>query len=439
MNSFSPPISNSIALRPQPVGIFGGSAAHLLLPQPMDSENEMARACLNELLSGNLQQSFPAEWTFFQLAAQGDLDQALRELNQSASVHDFAGGITLYNRFVLFPSNQLFLELQNQLNGDLRLMLETAAYASGIAEHPPQLDSTTNPVLSGELAAWLLAISATGDLEHQDFQSAREKLGRAVDYAKPTSSLLAAMLTAQSANLAQHGLDLDPAVIKREYQSAIRLAEGTRLPGFLAELWTQVGMLIQQSVSVSREGLLEAIKAYQSAIQSGVDPVMNPRLFAELQNNLGLAYVAMSNSEASNQLRVGIAIQSFRRALEALDPETDGDLWARINMNLASALQYAPSSHPAENLVQAVEIYEQVLNYRTKARDPVAYSLVLLNQANALAHLGMFKPSLEKASEAYKLFQWYDQPEPAATARELVETVNQQLENTKGTPKHGTP
>ncbi len=93
-------------------------------------------------------------------------------------------------------------------------------------------------------------------------------------------------------------------------------------------------------------------------------------------------------------------------------------------MNLANALQYAPSSHPESNLIQAVQIYDQVLTVRTRAREPVAYALVVLNQANALAHLGIFKPALEKAAEAYKLFQWYDQSEQAMAARELVELIN---------------
>ena len=91
--------------------------------------------------------------------------------------------------------------------------------------------------------------------------------------------------------------------------------------------------------------------------------------------------------------------------------EEHPDMWASVSMNLANALQYAPSSHPQENLIQAVEIYEDVLQVRSRAKDPVAYALVLLNQANALAHLGIFKPALEKLAESYKLFHWYDQIE----------------------------
>ncbi len=47
-----------------------------------------------------------------------------------------------------------------------------------------------------------------------------------------------------------------------------------------------------------------------------------------------------------------------------------------------------------------------------------------MNQANALSHLGIFKPALEKLAEAYKLFQCYDQAEQAAAARELIEQIH---------------
>ena len=108
--------------------------------------------------------------------------------------------------------------------------------------------------------------------------------------------------------------------------------------------------------------------------------------------------------------------------------------WASAMMNLANALQYAPSSHPRENLIQAVETYEEILPVRTRARDPVAYALVLFNQANALAHLGIFKPAIEKLAEASKLFSWHDQAEQFAAARALLDSIEERLEAARCQP-----
>lgn len=97
-------------------------------------------------------------------------------------------------------------------------------------------------------------------------------------------------------------------------------------------------------------------------------------------------------------------------------------------MNLASALQYLPSSHPAENLAQAVEAYEQALQVRTEARDPVAHGRVLLNQANALAHLGIFKPAIEKLATAMKLLSWHGHDDEATAARDLLAGIEHRLD-----------
>lgn len=75
--------------------------------------------------------------------------------------------------------------------------------------------------------------------------------------------------------------------------------------------------------------------------------------------------------------------------------------------------------------MQAVDAYEDVLQVRTEARDPVAHARVLLNQANALAHLGIFKPAIEKLAHAYKLFSWHDRFEESLTAKEMLDQVQQ--------------
>ena len=190
-----------------------------------------------------------------------------------------------------------------------------------------------------------------------------------------------------------------------------------------AELWTKLGFALQQAGAGDRAALLKAVAAYQQALQCGVTEDGQPDWFGQIQNNLGLAYLSIPLREASDQLRAGIAVQSFRHALKIYDRETHPDMWATVSMNLANALQYLPSSHQAENLMQAVDIYEAVLEVRTDPRDPVAHALVLLNQANALAHLGIFKPAIEKAAHAYTLFMWYGQLEQAAAAKELHDTL----------------
>lgn len=435
MNSVT--VASMIELRPQPLGIYPPPATNLLLPAIDD-----ANAALPALLEGNLEVPLPAQWEFFAAAAKGQVELALQLLSHETSP------LAHYNRFVLAPTAELYqvaarniavysdacrrrtatttdgpvvaFPAQGAWANELAVLLDVAAYAAGLA---PTIESEFP--LDGELLALALAASAAFDLEQGRSADAAEKIKRAVEAARGSSPVLAATLLAQHADImaTMPGAPWTPVVAA--VREANRLASNCKLPMLRAELSMKLGMVLQNAANGQRGPLLEAANAYQAALQFGVTAATQPEMFAQLQNNLGLVYLSMPAIEASQQLRTGIAVQSFRRALEVYSREEHPDMWASINMNLASALVYAPSSHPQDNLIQAVEIYEDVLTIRCRAKDPVAYALVLLNQANALAHLGIFKPALDKLAEAYKLFHWYEQIEQAEAAQELLEQINQ--------------
>lgn len=420
-------------LQPQPIGIFTGATAHLLLPPLAADCHAEEQAGLEQVLRGDLSASLPAPWQFFVAAAQGDLGHAKQLLAATGNTADpLHCELLRYNQFVLEPSPERFHSTRAAVHcPQISALLTAVGYAYGIVNELPVIES-----LSGELRAWALATIAADKIQQEHYAAARQALAEAIAATRGSSPLLCAIMLSQSAQVAAQS-QLPLGIVQDEIEQAIEFAKTSSLSGLLAELYTQLGMTLQHAAGDNRHAMQAAVRAYQMALQSGITRESSPITFAELQNNLGLAYLGMPHTESSNQLRMGIAIQSFRKALESVSPEQHSDLWSRINMNLANALQYAPSSHPAENLIQAVELYDQVLQVRTRARDPVAYALVILNQANALAHLGIFKPALEKASEAYKLFQWYDQTDEATTARELVENVNSQIERDKETDRDG--
>lgn len=76
--------------------------------------------------------------------------------------------------------------------------------------------------------------------------------------------------------------------------------------------------------------------------------------------------------------------------------EDHPEQWASVQLNLANSLVYTPSRHQADNLVEAVELYEAVLQSRDRDTDPVGRARVLANQGNALAHLGVFDQARAK-------------------------------------------
>lgn len=323
--------------------------------------------------------------------------------------------IAAYNAFLDQPTPLALAELLAADDPLVTPLARAAAFAHGLIDELPE----PGP-LDGELAALVLVTKAAGLLERGGRAEARSLLAQAMELAREPAPAFAATLHLQLADLLAGA---DPVARIDHLKEGLRLSAGLAAPLLRAELWMKLGIALQETGDAHRSRLLEAVNAYQRALQEGITEQAHPAWFGQIQNNLGLAYLSTPTREASDQLRSAIAVQSFRHALKVFDRDRDPDMWATVAMNLANALQYLPSSHPEENLIQAVEGYEQVLEVRTEACDPVAHALALYNQANALAHLGIFKPAIEKAAHAYKLFMWHEQAEQATAAKDLHDTL----------------
>lgn len=400
-------LSSEIQVRPQPCGVFAFPVSLLLLPPSSDT------APLEALLRGDTTVMLRQDWRFYRLALQGRLAEASQAITGQTPIDEF-------NRFVLQPDAPQYERLSRQLAGELRSLLDCAAYSHGLIDQPGDTAS-----LDGELRGAALVSAAAASLEREDTASALRQLDEALTCARNVSPLLAAQILNQLASLE---LSTEPARAISRYQEALRLAETTPLESLRAELWMNLGMAYQEASSGRRALLLEAVKAYQEAIRCGLSVSHQPEMYALAHNNLALAYLSIPARDASDQLRMGIAVQSLREALTVFRRDTHPEMWSSAQLNLANALQYLPSSHPEENLRQAVEIYEELLSVRTAALDPLGYARLLANQANALAHLGIFRPALEKLNEAHKLFHWHGEPEMAASALEQADLINQRIE-----------
>ncbi len=408
--------------RPQPVGILPIPAGLLVLPGPLDSQR--LAQCMDEESPSEL---LPTSWSFYHHARREEWSSALEQLN---SLDD---PIASYNRFVLSPTVDDLHVLRASLDGDLRKLTDIAAYAFGLADEAPCAED-----LDGELLALALMTQAAAEIERGSSSSAIALLEQAVSAGRTVSPLFAVQLLAQLASLYRAQPEPGPSRALACYKGAIALLGETHMPELRCDLWMQLGVMCQESAEGRPDRMTEAIGAYREVLRSGLIPEQHRELFALAHNNLGLLYVSMPMSESGNQLRLAIAVQSFREGLRICDREAHPDLWASIQLNLANALQYMPSSHPEENLVQAVDLYEELITDHKKAFDPIGYGRLLSNQANALAHLGIFSPALEKLQEARKLFEWHNEPELAAGTLELVGQIHEQFGTSRGRVEHGS-
>lgn len=401
-------MSVSITLRTQPIGYFTFPAGLLLLPEIPPAQDFMP--CL---LKGRLPAPWPREWNFFRLALAGQREAALLKLTDSSP-------LATYNRFVLSGDPILLDQLLSESDPELRALALAVAYTLGLRDTPPVPQGVT-----GELLAILHMVSAAHAIEQDQPALALDHLTSGIESCRSLSPLLAAQLLDQRAQLHRDSEATAQAIL--DWQQAIQLAQGSALPGMLSHLHLACGSMLHEAAQGQRGALEQAARHYQQALIEGYTIEDNPELFAWTQQQLALAYLAMPLQAASDQLRMAIAVQSLREALKVYTKETHLELWTTVQLNLANALQYLPSAHPKENLIQAVEIYEELLPFRERAFNPIGYARLLFNQANALAHLGIFQPALEKLNESHKLFHWHGEARLASSALEQTARINEMM------------
>lgn len=384
-------------LRPQPLGVLPLPAGALLLPDVPG-----AAAVAADLVRGIVPVTWPVGLAFVadvlagrQTEVPGDDD------------------IARMNRFVLAPSTEHHAALRATLAPDLSTLLDAIAFTAGVSDTAvSDTDTGTAPGLEGELLAFVLLAVASEHLEHGSAADARDSLLSGVAAAREASPALAAQLLGTLA-----GFEGEDAVARTT--EALALLPTGHQTQVRAELLFGRGVALQ-SIAEGRPGLLkEAVRCYQQALVV-FRRESHPQEFAEAQTNLALCHLATPMAETGDHLRLGIAVQALRDALSVWDRENYPAQWASVTLNLANALQHRPSAYQADNLVESVELYEELLALREATRDPAGRARVLANQGTALAHLGIGEHAREKLLAAQELFTMVGEP---GSARALETTL----------------
>ena len=396
--------------RHQPLGVFPLPLGYMLIPA--DEGTEEARTAM---LRGRLPASWPPSMRAHELAAAGKRDAAITAL-MAASQNRF-DSVALYNRFVLDPDSVNPDNLRPVL-GEFAVLVDVVLFALGRTDTPP-VDETAD----GELAAAVLSAQATQALTEENPAAAVDLLDRAVQAVEGVSAPLTGVLLAGAAAICRDSHIDDAERRLREAIAALDGADGLRVAR--AEIHLCLAALLHEQAQEQPHLITTAIPHYHSALQL-VKNTDAPLLWAAAHAGLAAAYLTMPMVEASGQLRLGVAAQSLRSALTVYTREEHPAEWASVQLNLANSLVYTPSRHHVDNLVEAVQIYEAVLQTRDRSIDPLGRARVLANQGNALAHLGMFDDAKAKLYEARFLFEELDDIDSVRTVRGVLDEIARQ-------------
>jgi hypothetical protein len=212
------------------------------------------------------------------------------------------------------------------------------------------------------------------------------------------------------------------------YRAAVEALRGLdAVESAMAELALGLATAYQEMATGQDGGggqlLLEAVRTYHLALR-GLRKQLQPERYAFAHSNLALCYLSLPMSDARDKLRRGVAVQSLREA-QAIYTRTDHPReWASVTLNLANALQHLPTTHPVENLVEAVGMYEELLQARPVLADPLGHARVLANQGTALAHLGIHDQARPKLQAARQLFAAAGEDAAVATVQAALDDVD---------------
>ncbi len=391
--------------RPQPLGALPWPAGMLLLPDGPGAA-EVAAA----LVVGTLPDQWPEGTEFMRRALDDDVAQAVADLPGDDVV-------SRYNRAVLIGGDDAWAALAAETTGDLRALVDTARYSVGLLDEAPTFEGA-----SSEVAAVVGSARASAALERADYAAGAGELGVAARHADAAGSpILAASLRLTRAELLRERLD-DPTAAAREVDQAMQKLPLTAPSELRAELQVTRALARQQLAGTERGALLAVVADLTEASKVFRENTY-PEMFATINQHLALAYLVMPMSSEGDRIRVGVAVNSLRAALRVFTAQTHPVAWASTQLNLANALQYLPSVHQESNLDEAVQLYEEVLQYRDPDRDPIGYARILANQGNALGHLGVFRDARERLERARDLFAMNGDEASAAGVDETLASL----------------
>jgi tetratricopeptide (TPR) repeat protein len=392
--------------RPQPLGSLPWPAGMLLLPDTAEA-GEISAA----LVVGTVPEIWPDGLEYMALALDDNPEGAAASLPEDTLV-------SRYNRAVLVGGDDAWASLAEETDGELRALVDTARYSVGLLDVPPDLEGT-----AGEVAAVVGSARASSAMERGDFAAAVDELTRAAEAASlGASPILAASLDLTRAELIREHMD-DPAAAARVADLAVQRLPLTTPSELRAELQVTRALARQELAGTDRGALLAVVADLTEATKVFREDTY-PEMFATINQHLALAYLVMPMSSEGDRIRVGVAVNSLRAALRVFTPETHPVAWASTQLNLANALQYLPSVHQESNLDEAVQLYEEVLQYRDPEKDPLGYARILANQGNALGHLGVFGDARERLVAARAIFANFEDGEAVAGVDEVLASLD---------------
>jgi tetratricopeptide (TPR) repeat protein len=185
------------------------------------------------------------------------------------------------------------------------------------------------------------------------------------------------------------------------YQSALQFYTSESSPQDWAEIQNNLGLAYRERIQGEKaENLEQAIASYTGALQVYTRDAF-PQHWATTQNNLGTAYSNRILGDKAQNLEQAIA--SYTAALQVYTRDAFPQHWATTQNNLGIAYSNRILGDKAQNLEQAIASYTAALQVYTRDTFPQHWATTQNNLGAAYSHriLGDKAQNLEQAIASY--------------------------------------
>ncbi len=143
-----------------------------------------------------------------------------------------------------------------------------------------------------------------------------------------------------------------------------------------------------------------AIVLYESLLSASDEATLE---FANIQNNLGLAYNSLPGGD--RQANLEKAINCYQQALQVYTRDAFPSNWAKVQRDLGVVYRNLPGSDQQENLKKAINHYNTALQVYSRDTFPLDWAITQNNLGVAYSDLQFEdrEANLKKAIESYEL------------------------------------
>ncbi|MEH2067144.1 MAG: CHAT domain-containing protein [Nostoc sp.] len=184
------------------------------------------------------------------------------------------------------------------------------------------------------------------------------------------------------------------------FELALQVRTREKFPEEWAETQTNLGITYCDRIRGNKaNNLKEAMKSFKSALK-----VCQPKSvhWAQIQNEIGYAYLQIEKKGKADRLLKEAAINAFTSALNVFSLEKYPSFWAKTQKNLGTAYLQRKEGNKDENLEKAIKAFESALEIFDKNSNE--YGRIQKNLGNIYLEKrnGDKKENLKCAIQAFK-------------------------------------